>query len=103
MHTCAHMYTHNRIDDIYEHKTKFQINFFQIEIYAVNQKSFGRELLDQRSCGCPLPGSVWGQAEWDSEQPGLIKDVPTRGGGWNLMIFEIPFNPSHLMMLWTLC
>jgi len=35
----------------------------------------------QRSCGCPLPGSVQGQAEWGFEQPGLAEDVPARGGG----------------------
>jgi len=38
----------------------------------------------QRSCGCPLPGSVQGQVGWSSEQPGLVEDVPAYGrGGWN--------------------
>ena len=27
----------------------------------------------QRSCGCPLPGSVQGQVGWSSEQPGLVE------------------------------
>ena len=35
----------------------------------------------QRSCGCPLPGSVQGQSGWSSEQPGLVGDVPAHGRG----------------------
>ena len=39
------------------------------------------EQVAQRSCGCPLPGSVQGQAGWSSEQPGLVEDVPAHGRG----------------------
>ena len=35
----------------------------------------------QRSCGCPLPGSVPGQAGWSSEHPGLVEAVPADGRG----------------------
>jgi len=35
---------------------------------------------DQRSCGCPLPGSVQGWVGWGFEQPGLVES-----GGWNWM------------------
>jgi len=35
----------------------------------------------QRSCGCPLPGSVQGQAGWGFEQPGLVEGVPNYGSG----------------------
>jgi len=35
----------------------------------------------QRSCGCPLPGRVQGQAGWSSEQPGLVEGVPAHGRG----------------------
>jgi len=35
----------------------------------------------QRSCGCPLPGSVQGQVGWGSEQPGLVDGVPAHGKG----------------------
>jgi len=35
----------------------------------------------QRSCGCPLLGSVQGQVGWSSEQPGLVEDVPAHGSG----------------------
>jgi len=34
------------------------------------------EQVAQRSCGCPLPGSVQGQVGWSFEQPGLVEDVP---------------------------
>ena len=32
----------------------------------------------RRVCGCPVPGSVQGQAGWDFEQPGLV--APMAGG-----------------------
>jgi len=35
----------------------------------------------QRSCGCPLPGSVQGQVGWGSEQPHLVEGVPAHGRG----------------------
>jgi len=35
----------------------------------------------QRSCGCPLPGSVQGQVGWSCEQPGLVEGVPAPGKG----------------------
>jgi len=35
----------------------------------------------QRSCGCPLPGSVQGQVGWSSEQPGLGEGLPAHGRG----------------------
>jgi len=38
-------------------------------------------LIDQRSCGCPLPGSVPGQIGWGFEQPGLVEGVPAHGRG----------------------
>jgi len=38
----------------------------------------------QRSCGCPLPGSVRGQAGWGFEQPGLVEGVPGHGRGLGL-------------------
>jgi len=36
----------------------------------------------QRSCGCPLPGSVQGQAGWGFEQPGLVKMSLLMAGGF---------------------
>ena len=35
----------------------------------------------QRSCGCPLSGTVQGQVGWGFEQPGLVEGVPARGRG----------------------
>ncbi|KAK4816011.1 hypothetical protein QYF61_011001, partial [Mycteria americana] len=35
----------------------------------------------QRSCGCPIPGSVQGQAGWGFEQLGLVEGIPAHGRG----------------------
>jgi len=35
----------------------------------------------QRSCGCPLPGSVQGQIGWSFEHPALVEGVPAHGRG----------------------
>jgi len=43
----------------------------------------------QRSCGCPLPGSVPGQAGRDFEQPGLVEGVS----------LKVPCNPNHSTIL----
>jgi len=39
------------------------------------------EQVTQRSCGCPLPGSVQGQVGWGFKQPGLVEGVPGHGRG----------------------
>jgi len=36
----------------------------------------------QRSCGCPISGSVQGRIGWGFEQPGLVEGVPARGSGF---------------------
>uniref|UniRef100_A0A672UC28 Uncharacterized protein n=1 Tax=Strigops habroptila TaxID=2489341 RepID=A0A672UC28_STRHB len=38
----------------------------------------------QRSCGCPIPGSVQGKVGQGLEQPGLVEGVPARGRGLEL-------------------
>ena len=58
----------------------------------------------QRSCGCPLPGSVQGQVGQHFEQPGLVAGVPAHSqGGWNwissLDVFKVPSNRNHSMIL----
>ncbi|GAB0186503.1 hypothetical protein GRJ2_001115600 [Grus japonensis] len=35
----------------------------------------------QRSCGCPIPGSVQGQVGWGFGQRGLVEGVPAHGRG----------------------
>ena len=42
------------------------------------------EQVAQRSCGCPLPGSVQGQVGRGFEQPGLVEGVPAHGRGVEL-------------------
>ena len=57
----------------------------------------------QRSCGCLIPGGVQGHTGlgWGSEQPGLVAGNPWQGV-WNQMIFKVPSNPSHSVILWLL-
>ena len=53
----------------------------------------------QRSCGCPLPGRVQGQAGRGFGQPGLVEGVPARARAWDWMVFKVPSNPNHPMTL----
>ena len=39
------------------------------------------EQVAQRSCGCPIPGSVQSQAGRGFEEPDLVEDVPAQGRG----------------------
>jgi len=48
----------------------------------------------QRSCGCPLPGRVQGQAGQGWEHPGLGEGVPAYGTGWELDDLQDPFQPK---------
>jgi len=58
------------------------------------------EQVAQRSCGCPLPGSVQGQVGWGCEQLALVEGVPAHGTGvglrWSL---EVLSNPKQSMIL----
>ena len=42
------------------------------------------EQVAQRGCGCPLPGSIQGQAGQGREQPGLVGVVPAYSRGLEL-------------------
>ena len=42
------------------------------------------EEVAQRSCGCPLPGSVQGQVGWGFDQPGVVEGVPAHSRGVGL-------------------
>jgi len=52
-----------------------------MKVIENSQQGFvkGMEQVSQRSCGCPLPGSVQGLVGWSSEQPGLVEDVTAHG------------------------
>ena len=59
-----------------------------------------REVVDAPS----IPGGVQGQVGWGPGQPGLVLNVEVGGPacgreGWSLMIFDVPSNPSHSMIL----
>ena len=43
--------------------------FFTVRVVRLEQVA-------QRGCGCPLPGSIQGQAGWGCEQSGLEGGVP---------------------------
>jgi len=52
------------------------------------------EQVPQRSCGCPLPESIQGQAGWGSEQPGLERGVPACSRGLELDDLKGPLQPK---------
>ena len=56
----------------------------------------------RRSCGCPLPGSVQGQAGWGFEQPGLVEGVPAhgRGVGTRGSVRSLPTQTNLWFILW---
>ena len=54
----------------------------------------------KRGCGCPLSGSVQGQAGWGFEQPGLEWGAPAYSRGLELHDLKGFFNPNHSMILW---
>ena len=51
----------------------------------------------QRSCGCPIPGSVQGQVGRGLEQPGLVEGVPACG--LELDDVKVPSKPNHSRFL----
>jgi len=46
----------------------------------------------QKSCGCPLPGSVQCQVGWGFEEPDRVEGVPDdgKGGGVRLSLRSLP-------------
>ena len=55
------------------------------------------EQVAHRGCGCPLHGSIQGQAGWDFGQPGPVVRSPAHGRGLELDDLEGPFQPGHSM------
>uniref|UniRef100_A0A8B9IZ95 Serpin domain-containing protein n=1 Tax=Amazona collaria TaxID=241587 RepID=A0A8B9IZ95_9PSIT len=54
----------------------------------------------QRSCGCPIPGSVQGQVGHRGlEHPAPVGGVPAHGRGWSWRSFKAPSSPNHSMAL----
>jgi len=55
-------------------KTCFDFNYL-VAPSLYYEGGEAREQVAQRSCGCPLPGSVQGQVGWGFEQPGLVEGL----------------------------
>jgi len=49
----------------------------------------------QRSCGCPIIGSVQSQVGQCFEQPDLVKGGPAHGKGFELNDLDGPFQPKQ--------
>jgi len=58
------------------------IRYSEEILYSEGGKALAQ--VAQRSCGCPIPGGVQGQAGWGPGQPGLVGDIFARGGGLQL-------------------
>ena len=59
----------------------------------------GGETLEQdaqKSCGCPLPDSIQGQAGWGCEQPDLERVFPACTWGLEVDDLRCPFQPKPL-------
>ena len=52
------------------------------------------ERVAQRGCGCPLLGSIQGQAGWGFEQPGLVGGIPAYSRGLERDGLKGPFQPK---------
>lgn len=56
------------------------------------------EQVAQRSCVCPIPGSVGGQVRCGFEQPGG-RCTSAWKGDWNQTISKVPANSNYSMIL----
>jgi len=57
------------------------------------------EQVAQGGCGCPIPGSIQGQAGCGSGQPGLLVGNSAHSRGIETMIIIVLFNPGYSMKL----
>ena len=64
---------------------------------AVNVPSL--EKVTQKSCGCPIPIDAQGQVGWGTGQPDLVRGNQPTTGCWSWVIFKVPSNLSHSMIL----
>ena len=89
----------------------YLVHFISLVAGRVKREQFGPFWVPQtaqRSCGCPLPGSVQGQAGQGFDQPGLVEGVPAhgRGGGTGWSIRSLPAQTIiwfyDLQLAWTL-
>jgi len=84
---------------------KLKDSRFRLHKRKKNFYNAGSETLEQvvqRSCACPILGSVQSEVRWGFEQPDLLKDVPAHGtGDWTKQSLKAPSNPNHSMILYS--
>jgi len=73
---------------------------FRLDIRQIFYDEGGKALAQvaQRSCSCPLPGSVQDQAGQGFEQPDVVEGVPAHSRGVELHEGYGPFNSNHSMI-----
>ena len=52
------------------------------------------EQIVQRSTGGLIPGNIQGQVGWNSDQPGLVEDIPAHCRGLGYMTSKSSFQPK---------
>jgi len=75
----------------------FTLEFFSLREWWGAGTGCSEKLWMPHPWRCSRPGWMGPWATWSSSwQPYLWH------GGWNLLIFEVPSNPSHLVTLWNI-
>lgn len=71
----------------------------------IKNKSFMMRMVElgqvaQRDGGCLIPGNIQCQTRWDSEQPGLVEDVPDCCRRcWTRRPLKAPSNQKYSIIL----
>ena len=64
------------LENVHQRQIKVLVNHF---LYCDGGEAL--EQVAQRSCGCPLPGSVQGQVGWGFGELDVVEGVPGHGRG----------------------
>ena len=89
-------------------------------VTALNSKRVDLDEIQERNSvlwewwgtGLGLPEKLWMPPTWQCSRPGWMGLWTTWSsgrcpcpwqGGWNMLIFKVPFNPNHSMLLYAVC
>ena len=75
------LFTRSCSDRTRDNSFKLKDDSFRLEEFFYNEGGETLEQVAQRSCGCPIIGSVHGQVGQGFEQPDLVEDVPAHSKG----------------------